>query len=142
MMRAPGVVVALLLAGQLAFPAAAGASEAGPDRTQTGHSRFELPKAVFTAAAAQPAPVPKQKSAGGRFLRHALIGAAIGGAAAGLIASAVGDCGDCTGDTINAVLQGAFYGSLVGMAVTIHPSRRPFPNRAGRAAGVNLTFRF
>jgi len=142
MKRAPRVVVALLLLGRLAVPAAVRASEAGPDRRQTGHSRFELPKAVSAAAAAQPAPVQKQKSPGRRFLRHALIGAAIGGAAAGFIAREVGDCGDCTGDTINAILQGAFYGSLVGMAVTIHPSRRPFPNRAGRAAGANLTFRF
>lgn len=88
--------------------------------------------------APQGAPTGKSSAPGGRFLGNVLIGAAIGGTLTGIMAHALDDCGNCGPDT-KAIASGAMYGALVGAAINIRPSRRPWPSRRRTTISSQLT---
>jgi len=125
MKRVLVAIFAVLLLGEVAFPAMATAqtrAQQQPD-ISVARSRFVLPANTFADAAQSP-PAGRSASPGGKLIRNVLIGAAIG-AGVGLLIGSAGDCGACGADRAKGVLGAAMYGAMIGAAVRIHPSRRP-----------------
>src|SRR4051812_37794901 len=123
MKRVLASMVAVLLSGELAFPATATAHAQQQPNVSTAPSRFVVPAHAFADAAQSP-PVPKSSSAGRNLIRNMLIGASVG-AALGLLMGSAGDCGACGADRAKSTLGGAMYGAMIGAAIRIHASRRP-----------------
>jgi len=129
-------LLALTFSAHVLVPAAVSAQTADHAPASAERSRFEQPPRVF-AGAAQSTPTQTPPSRGRPLLRNALIGAGIGAGLTGVIAMNLGDCGNCGSDTAEAMASGAFYGALIGAAISFAPSRRPSPSRSSWEATIS-----